>query len=735
MKKLRKYLLVAIACFWGYWASSQITSDPVLPVASQNVTITFDSSKESRLGYFTGDLYAHTGLITESSANNGDWKYVIESWGNNSTQPKLTNNGDGIYELEITPDIRSFYSAPENEKLLQLAFVLRSADGNSQTNNLYVDIYEEELIVRISLSENSSIFTHNQQITVSAFTTVDADFTIKTDDNILIQGTGKQLSGDYTFTENGYHWLIAEATANSETVYDSMQVFVKDEIIVEAKPTAYRKGINYPSDTSAALVLWAPLKENVFVLGDFNDWKLSNDFQMKKDGDYFWLEIPNLEKGKEYIFQYLIDGNIKIADPYTEKISDPWNDQYISDETYPNLIAYPENKTDGVASVLQPGQDEFNWEATDFQIADKNKLVIYELLIRDFLAEHTFKAVREKLDYLEDLRINVLELMPVNEFEGNNSWGYNPSFYFAPDKYYGPKDELKKLVDECHKRGIAVVIDMVLNHSYGLSPFVQMYMDNWTITPDNPWYNVSSPNPVYQWGFDFNHESAATQELVDSINSFWMKEYMVDGFRFDFTKGFTNTPGDGWAYDASRIQILERMADQIWARKNNALVILEHLAENSEETTLANHGIFLWGIMHGAYEQAAMGNTGNSDLNWGVYLSRGWNEPNLVTYAESHDEERIMYTIKLNGQSFADYNIRNQNTALDRIELNSVFFLPLPGPKMIWQFGERGYDLSINRCPDGSVNNNCRTDRKTFVLAIFKQYRSLRFVSGNGQTE
>jgi 1,4-alpha-glucan branching enzyme len=328
------------------------------------------------------------------------------------------------------------------------------------------------------------------------------------------------------------------------------------------------------------------------------------------------------------------------------------------------------------------------------------------------MEEHTYKAVREKLDYLEDLRINVLELMPVNEFEGNISWGYNPAFYFAPDKYYGPKNELKKLVDECHKRGIAVVIDMVLNHSYGLSPFVQMYMNNWNILPENPWYNISSPNQVYQWGYDFNHETDVVKELVDSVNSFWMNEYKIDGFRFDFTKGFTNTPGDGWNYDAPRINILERMSDQIWKRKENALVILEHLAVNTEETELANHGILLWGNMHGSYEQAANGNTGSSDLSWAMYDKRGWAQPNLVSYPESHDEERIMFVIQQNGFSSGEYNIKNQQTALDRIELNSLFHILLPGPKMIWQFGERGYDLSINRCENGSISNNCRLSPK-----------------------
>jgi 1,4-alpha-glucan branching enzyme len=243
-------------------------------------------------------------------------------------------------------------------------------------------------------------------------------------------------------------------------------------------------------------------------------------------------------------------------------------------------------------------------------------------------------------------------------------------------------------------------------------------MDNWTITADNPWYNQNSnfANPEAQWGYDFNHESAATRELIDSVSSFWMSEYKIDGFRFDFTKGFSNTPypANSWGsnYDAARIANLKRMSDEIWKRNEDAIIIFEHLSDNSEETELANHGILLWGNMHGNYQEAARGNVGNSDLSWAIYERRGWNEPNLISYPESHDEERIMYVIKQTGLTDGNYNIKNQTTALKRIELNSVFNIPLPGPKMIWQFGERGYDQSINRCVDGTVNKDCRLSPK-----------------------
>ena len=283
--------LLFIILSLGYFVSAQITTDPALPVGSKKVTVTFDSSKEGRLGYFTADLYAHTGLITESSANDTDWKYVIESWGNNTTQPKLTNKGGGIYEIEITPDIKQFYAVASGEKILKLAFVFRSSDGTKQTNNLYANVYAEGLAIQISEPAKNAIVLKNQNFAVSAVSSQEAQIKLIAGGNEIAQNTGTSISANHTFSKCGTFRIIATATANNETKRDSVEVFVRDEVNNQTKPAAFRKGINYPNDKSAALVLWAPKKEFVFVLGDFNDWKLSNDFQMKKDGDYFWLEI------------------------------------------------------------------------------------------------------------------------------------------------------------------------------------------------------------------------------------------------------------------------------------------------------------------------------------------------------------------------------------------------------------------------------------------------------------
>ena len=470
-----------------------------------------------------------------------------------------------------------------------------------------------------------------------------------------------------------------------------------------------REGITRISDDSLAFVLFAPRKESVYLIGDFNNWTVSESYKMEKDEeDRFWIKIGGLDKNKKYVCQYLIDNKIRIADPYCNQISDPWHDHQISASIYPDMITYPTGKTTEIAMVVSTKQDNYVWKNKNFTIKNPQNLVIYEILIRDFTEDHSIEGAKNKLSYLKSLGVTAIELMPFNEFEGNDSWGYNPSFYFATDKAYGTPTDYKEFIDECHANGMAVIMDMVLNHSYGQSPMVRMYQNtNGSVSSENPWYNTVSPNSSYSWGYDFNHESKYTEAFVDSVCAYWISEYKIDGFRFDFTKGFTNKTGDGWAYDQSRISILQRMADQIWKRKKDAVVILEHLADNSEEKVLAEYGMMLWGNMNYNANEATMGWVQNSNLSNASYKQRNWLLPNLITYMESHDEERLMYKNTQWGNSSGSYNVKSLSTGLDRCKAAAVVFFTIPGPKMIWQFGELGYDYKL-----GSSAEDGRLDPK-----------------------
>jgi len=694
---------------------AQVTTSPALPIETKAVTITFDSSKETRLGFYTSDLYAHTGVIVEG---NTQWQHVIGSWGNNTLQPKLTNKGNGIYELSIVPDIRTYFSVLPAEKVKNLALVFRSVDGTKQTNDILIDVFAEGLNVNITSPNRTNIFEKNESFIFTASTTSVADIKLFLNNQEIGSQTGTLITQNLTIPNAGNYWLKVKASQNTTVKLDSVLVFIRETTPIESRPAGLQTGINYTNDQSATLLVYAPGKKNIFVTGDFNNWALDNSYQMKKDGDYFWLKIENLVPKKEYIFQYLIDGKIKIADPYTEKVSDPYDDKYISSAVYPNMLAYPEGKASDRASVLQTAQTPYIWSTPTYTTPTASKLSVYELLIRDFTPERTYKALQAKLDYLKRLGINTIDLMPFNEFEGNISWGYNPNFYFAPDKAYGTKNDLKALIDECHKQGFIVIQDMVLNHSFNSNPMVKMYWNDALNRPaaDNPWFNQTSPNTTYFWGSDFNHESQATRDFVDRVNKYWMTEYKIDGFRFDFTKGFTNTPGDGSGYDPARIAILKRMADKIWEVNPKAFVILEHFAPDAEERELAayGNGMLIWGNVTYNFSEAAMGynESGKSDFNRASYQSRGYSKPGLLAYMESHDEERQLFKTTSYGNSLGAYNTKELNTALERSQLTTAFFLSLAGPKMIWQFGELGYDFSINYCENGTINNNCRTDPK-----------------------
>ncbi|MEA3504420.1 MAG: alpha-amylase, partial [Bacteroidota bacterium] len=396
--------------------AQNISSEPALPTSDQSVTVFFDAT-DTPLENYSGTLYAHTGVILEGSAS---WSHVIGDWGS-SNQPQLEALGDNRFKLEITPDIDSYYSINDGESVAKMSFVFRSQDGNTQSEDLFINVFESGLKVSFQKPELPQLVSEGETIEIEISANDCDSLFFKVDDDFVIQTEGTSISTTIEAFASGKHNLIAIAkNTEGNYVYDSTFYLVKDANTVEAMPLGIRKGINYINDETVTLVLYAPYKNFVFVIGDFNNWEYDNSYLMKKDpdGKHFWLTIEGLNPGQEYVYQYLIDGELKIADPYTDKVSDPNMDKYISESVYPNLIDYPENKTQGNAAVLQTAQQEYQWEVDDFVTPKKEDLVIYELLVRDFTANGDYKTVADTFDYLQRLGINAIELMPVNEFEG-----------------------------------------------------------------------------------------------------------------------------------------------------------------------------------------------------------------------------------------------------------------------------------------------------------------------------
>jgi 1,4-alpha-glucan branching enzyme len=649
---------------------------------------------------------------------------------NNARFTKTISEGRTLFTITFKP---SDFFASDISNETTIGMLLKGNDWpNGQTTDYLAGIWDGSFQVKLNSPEQRPLFVAtNDEINIVAETPVAANFDLYINDVLADEQDGVSV---YTYahtvaetTGGATVKIVATQGANASEI--SFQYIVSAPSPVAVRPVGIIPGINYQDDkTKATLCLWAPGKSSAYVLGDFTDWDVLPEYIMKKDGEYFWLEIGNLTEMQEYAFQYLVDESIFIADPYSDMILDP-DDQYIPESVYPNLKPFPEKALKDEwyfnrLSVLQTGQPAFTAEA--FTKPPKEELVVYELLIRDFFGngDRSFQNLIDTLSYLKRLGVNAVELMPIMEFNGNESWGYNPTFMFAPDKYYGPKEKLREFVSAAHQEGIAVILDIALNHQDIPNSYLMLDFNFSTFTPeaDNKWFNITATHPFSVF-FDMNHESAYTKKYIDTINYHWINHYNVDGFRFDLSKGFTQTNNpnnvEAWSnYDASRIAILKRMADKIWSYKPDAYVILEHLSVNSEEKELAEYraaegkGMMLWGKMTDQYNEATMGHGGNSNISPVYHGTRGWSKPRLIGYMESHDEERLMNKNLLYGNESGSYHVKDTATALLRQAAAAVAFYTVPGPKMLWQFGELGYGYSINHCPDGTVNNDCRISPK-----------------------
>ncbi len=757
---MKKAILWLVLCIFFTPSFSQLlTWTPDFAVESTTpFEIVMDASKgNGALNFYTptSDVYVHTGVITNLSTSSSDWKYTRPG---NFSNPVASLNAAYVvgsipykWKFTITGGIRAFYGITNPAETIQkISILFRNGNGtkvqrNADGSDMYIPVSDGGLKVKfttplfqptyIPVPENITKSVGDNIAVTAIASSAAASTTMKIYCNgteIQVAAGASVISANPVITTTGIQTLVAEAFNGVTTKTDTFRFFVPAATIIQAMPAGLKDGINYDADnTKASLVLYAPNKTRVTLIGDFpgSNWLEQSAYQMKKtpDGNYWWIQLTGLTPGAEYSFQYQVDGTLKVGEPYAEKVLDAGNDPYISTATYPGLKPYPYGLTSGLVSILQTSPVNYNWQTTSFTRPDKRNLMVYELLVRDFLAAHDWETMEDTLNYLKKLGINTIELMPVNEFEGNLSWGYNPSYYLAPDKYYGPKNELKQFIDMAHAKGIAVVLDIALNHSFGQSPLVQLYWDAANSRPaaNNPWFNTVSKH-AFNVGYDMNHESLATRYFTSRVITHWLTEYKMDGFRFDLSKGFTQNAtcdingnncdeGAMGNYDASRIAIWKRYYDTMQLKSADSYAILEHFATNSEEVELSDYGMLLWGNANHAFNEASMGWVNTSDFDGALYLNRGFSQPNLVSYMESHDEERLMYKNVMFGNSTASasgYNVKDTATALARMELCASFLLTMPGPKMIWQFGELGYGYPINYCEDATINNECRTRPK-----------------------
>jgi hypothetical protein len=734
------------------FGSPVVEVSPAFPDANEAITVSFHASGTALEG--ASKVYFHSGVsVSESSVYNFD--YAIGNWGADDGVGEMTSLGNDNWQFVIS-DINTYYGVSPEDDVFGLNFLFRSPDGTLKEDNSGANFHEDvdpgdyftisspefdPFLVEANIAFDVEASANNEPDTWTLF---EIDLvTGAVLNTVFTQSGGLGFTHSMSQSSTGLKKYKLEVDFGTAVRYKSFKVKTHNPVTIVSRPAWTNLGINYHSDdpTKATLVLHAPVytvykdgngtqsgtnttqpKEVVYVVGDFNNWTLSEAYKMNRDrdgwdgsadsdndddhGDYWWIELNGLTPGQEYIFQYWMNGGVQVADPYCTKVSDP-DDHYIPDAVYPDLIEYP-GGINGRASVLQTDQEAYTWTAPSFNRPTPNHLNIYEMHFRDFTEEGTYLAAIDKLDYIKGLGINAIHVMPVSEFEGNSSWGYNPNFYFAADKAYGKAEDLKLFVDECHKREIQVLNDLVLNHAFYSNVMAKMYWNSADNKPanDNPWFNPDHKMVYDQagwWGADWNHESVHTQNMVDSILKYWMTEFNFDGFRFDFTKGFGQTapdPGDQWAssYDQDRIDLLKRMVDQMWINKPGSIAVFEHLANSDENQVLGNYGILQWsGVGHHERLKDFVLGYDDNNVDPNIYESGIYNSPsigftyaNWISYPESHDEERLGYELSQNFNG-----PKTTETLIDRMKLGLAFNLFFPGPRMLWQFEELGYDISI----------------------------------------
>ena len=622
-----KKILLMLFAVCTLCATAQVTTSPVIIPKGYpgEVIITFDP-KGGNGGMATATkCFAHTGLITSESKSNGDWKHTVSDWRAADT-PELTQVGDK-WQLTI-PNMYEFYGVDKTTEILAMAFVFHDGKGGSKEGKA----------------------TGNKDI------------------------------------------LIFLGEDNSQN--DIWANFTPATPVNKARPAGVDMGIYYDENdpTKVTLCTYAASKtqaaKHVLLLGDMTDWKLSNDYQLYKDGNYFWITLTGLEPKKEYRFQYVVvraDGvKVQISDLYSEKVLHP-DDAYEPSTVDPTLIGYPLKGADGgYVTVIQPGKEKYKWSdyTLNFKRPNKNNLVIYELWVYDYTAKRSIKGVMDRLDYIQNLGVNAIEVMPVSEFEGNYNWGYSPTHYFAFDKAYGSSEMFKQFVDECHKRGIAVIVDMVFNHATGQNPMNKLYPYG-TDLAQNPWFNVTAPHydNVYE---DWNHGFAPAHNMFIRVLKYWLEEYKIDGYRLDISHGLCSDKAN-----TSVDNLIDYYQKGVKAVEPDAYMILEHWGGSmvTERPRLISYGMQCWENTNHAYCQTAMGWLKEGD---GFEAA---NQDGYVTYCESHDEERMQYQCKQYGNG----NIKtDESVRLGRVAANVAFNVLLNGSHMLWQFEEIGYDFSIN---------------------------------------
>jgi len=431
--------------------------------------------------------------------------------------------------------------------------------------------------------------------------------------------------------------------------------------------------IAYPGGT--AFRVWAPHADQVFVTGSFNNWDGTTHPLVHEGSEYWSIDVPGAQHGDEY--RYLIVNaaeTLSRIDPYARDVTSSVGNSVIWTRPYA-------------------------WKRSSFASPTWNRLVIYEMHIGTFNdqpggAPGNLDGAIAKLDYLGELGISAVQLMPPMEFAGGYSWGYNPAHIFAVESDYGGPDALKAFIDAAHTHGIAVIFDVVYNH-LGPTDLDMWRFDGWSEHDLGGIYFYNDWRAQTPWGHtrpDYGR-TQVRQYLCDNA-LMWLDEYHADGLRWDATAYIRNTLGhnDDPAHDiADGWHLMQQINDEIRTRFPNRISIAEDLRDNAWLTKPTADGGAGFGSQWDARfvhpVRAALVALYDDERN--IYAVRdavlhryGEGAFQRVIYTESHDEVA-------NGQARLPEEIWHGNASSwvskKRSTLGAALVFTSPGIPMIFQ--------------------------------------------------
>ena len=549
----------------------------------------------------------------------------------------------------------------------------------------------DESFVSFTSPTNDANISSGSSVTISGALTNINDIKIWGGQELLDEISGNSFnyvwspSQTHNLTCFGEYWITIQGINNSTGEIS----FARRRVDIEENPPQVSNGSlddgATTSGSNVTIALYAPGVDYVSVKGDWNS-TYAHGTMMNENGDGWWWYTSSLSSGK-HSFQYEV---YDAGFGWTKYLADPYSKELIWTSPGSNSESGTYSHARTVFYINTPG---FSWSDGGFTPPEKEKFIIYETHVGDFSGEDNFEGdysdmlTKIQSGYFNDLGVNAVEFLPLHAFGGEMSWGYNPAFYMAPPNCYGTPTELKTLINAFHENGIAVILDVVFNHTYGASSTFQLFHDEgyygaseWRSNHDftnDPYYK----NGDSEWGYPLDHSKDKTRDLIDETLTWWVNEYHVDGFRFDHPHDMIWDNADygnqhySWAAKQANADLLIiAEEDQVWGINNSNF---------DSQWDFSSHHTFKSNL-------AQIDEWGNMDNMAGaIYHDGHSNHWGPVKYTESHDESRIMYECM-------NYQGMTEAEAVKKSKLGAVIMFTCTGLPMMYHGQEFGQNAAKN---------------------------------------